>query len=100
LALVAVNPSIHCLTASAVTCWSTRLCHCRGHEQLTVLGLYRSRPERLPLAWRNQRTVLGLALHLGGAHGKYPRLLEYRKKLSAGRFLRHKKGCLSWPSGT
>src|SRR5215813_5406632 len=23
--------------------------------------------------------------HLGGAHGKYPRLLEYRKKLSAGR---------------
>jgi hypothetical protein len=31
------------------------------HEQLTVLGLYLSRPERLPLAWRNQRTVLSLA---------------------------------------
>src|SRR5262249_19776079 len=36
-------------------------CHWPGHEQLTVLGFYWSRPERLPLAWRNQRTVLGLA---------------------------------------
>ena len=26
-----------------------------------MLGFYWSRPERLPLAWRNQRTVLGLA---------------------------------------
>jgi hypothetical protein len=31
------------------------------HEQLTLLGLYLSRPEPLSPAWRNQRTVLGLA---------------------------------------
>jgi hypothetical protein len=30
-------------------------------EQLTLLGFYLNRPEGLPLAWRNQRTVLGLA---------------------------------------
>jgi hypothetical protein len=31
------------------------------HEQRTVLGFYLSRPERLPLAWRDQSTVLGFA---------------------------------------
>jgi hypothetical protein len=45
------------------------------HEQLTLLGLYLSRPERLPLPWRNQRTVLGLAFARSASlsHRPHPR---------------------------
>jgi len=40
-----------------------------------VLGLYLSRPERLPLAWRNQCTVLGFAFARSASlsHRPHPR---------------------------
>jgi hypothetical protein len=45
------------------------------HEQRTVLGFYLSRPEHLPLAWREQRTVLGFAFARSArlSHRPHPR---------------------------
>ena len=45
------------------------------HEQRTVLGFYLSRPERLPLAWLDQRTVLGFAFARSArlSHRPHPR---------------------------